>query len=83
MLGDSYVALGRTEDARSAYQRAMAEQSGAATVDQGFVGLKLLDLPMPGVSASVEADIPDEQLPTNEAPAEEVPETEAVTEEGE
>ncbi|MDX1509304.1 MAG: tetratricopeptide repeat protein, partial [Woeseiaceae bacterium] len=67
-LGDAYVALDRVEDARAAYQRAMAEQAGAATVDQGFVGLKLLDLPLPEVSASVEADIPDDQLPTNEAP---------------
>ena len=82
-LGDAYVALGRVEDARSAYQRAMAEQAGAATVDQGFVGLKLLDLPLPEASASVEADIPDEQLPTNEAPADEEPGSDAAAEEGE
>lgn len=44
-LGDAYVALGRISDAREAYQRALGESGGGATVHQQFVQLKLLDLP--------------------------------------
>jgi len=44
ILGDAYVALNRGADARDAYQRALAESGGGATVDQQFVQLKLLDL---------------------------------------
>ncbi len=46
VLGDAYVALGRTGDARAAYQRALAESGGRATVNQQFVQLKLMDLPI-------------------------------------
>lgn len=46
VLGDAYVALDRGADARDAYQRALAESGGGATVDQQFVQLKLLDLPL-------------------------------------
>ena len=46
VLGDAYVALDRGADARDAYQRALAESGGGATVDQQFVQLKLLDLPI-------------------------------------
>ena len=41
--GDAYVALGRFEEARTAYQAAMMEQ--LPVVDQALVQLKLLDLP--------------------------------------
>lgn len=54
VLGDAYVALDRTADARGAYQRALAEAGGGATVDQQFVQLKLLDLPIE--SFAVEED---------------------------
>jgi predicted negative regulator of RcsB-dependent stress response len=43
--GDAYVALGRIEAARDAYQRALIESAAGPTVDQNFVQLKLLDLP--------------------------------------
>lgn len=46
VLGDAYFALDRVVDARAAYQRALAETGGGATVDQQFVQLKLLDLPL-------------------------------------
>jgi predicted negative regulator of RcsB-dependent stress response len=46
ILGDAYVALDRGVDARDAYQRALAESGSSATVDQQFVQLKLLDLPV-------------------------------------
>jgi len=46
VLGDAYVALDRGADARDAYQRALAESGAGATVDQQFVQLKLLDLPI-------------------------------------
>lgn len=44
--GDAYTALDRFAEARVAYQVALAESGGAATVDQSFVQLKLLDLPI-------------------------------------
>ncbi len=46
ILGDAYHALDRAADARAAYQRALAETGAGATVDQQFVQLKLLDLPV-------------------------------------
>lgn len=42
-LGDAYAAVGRYEEARASYQAALGEAQ--PTVDQGFVQLKLLDLP--------------------------------------
>lgn len=53
-LGDAYVELGRFEDAREAYQRALGESSQAATVDQNFVQLKLLDLPLEATPMAAE-----------------------------
>lgn len=46
VLGDAYVALGRFDDARAAYQRALSEPNQGSTVDRQFVQLKLLDLPL-------------------------------------
>lgn len=43
--GDAYVALEQIENARAAYQRALAEAGQSATINQEFVQLKLLDLP--------------------------------------
>lgn len=53
-LGDAYVALGQYEDARGAYQLALGESSQSATVDQSFVQLKLLDLPLATASLAAE-----------------------------
>jgi predicted negative regulator of RcsB-dependent stress response len=47
VLGDAYVALGRTSDARDAYERALLDNGQGSTVDPNFVQLKLLDLPEP------------------------------------
>ena len=59
VLGDAYVALDRISDARAAYQRALAESGGGATVDQAFVQLKLLDLP-------IESFVVDEEIAVDE-----------------
>jgi predicted negative regulator of RcsB-dependent stress response len=64
ILGDAYVALGRTDDAREAYQRALGESRQAATVDQQFVQLKLLDLPLASFAEDGGSDAeaaPDEE----------------------
>jgi predicted negative regulator of RcsB-dependent stress response len=57
--GDAYVALGRFEEARTAYQAAMMEQ--LPVVDRALVQLKLLDLP----EENPEVTVP---LPGSEAP---------------
>ena len=41
--GDAFVALGRYDEARAAYQAALEEAQ--PTVDQGLIQLKLMDLP--------------------------------------
>lgn len=46
IMGDAYVVMGQTANAREAYQRALAESGNAATVNQQFVQFKLLDLPV-------------------------------------
>lgn len=59
--GDAYAALGRYEEAREAYQAALGEAQ--PTVDQGFVQLKLMDLPeTTGEAAAAEpVDLPEEE----------------------
>lgn len=52
--GDAFVALERYDEARSAYQAALAAPNAAQTLDQGYVRLKLLDLP-----ESEPAEMPD------------------------
>ncbi|HNP37265.1 MAG TPA: tetratricopeptide repeat protein [Woeseiaceae bacterium] len=49
---DAYVALDRPDEARSAYERALSEPSQQATINQAFVQLKLLDLPLQETAAS-------------------------------
>ena len=56
-LGDAYVALGRYEEARTAYQAALGETQ--PTVDQGLIQLKLLDLPQSAGEAADEAPAED------------------------
>jgi len=68
VLGDAYVALDRISDARAAYQRALAESGGGATVDQQFVQLKLLDLPIESFVVGEEAAV-DEELSIDEKTA--------------
>ena len=46
--GDAFVALGRYDEARAAYQAALDEAQ--PTVDQGLIQLKLMDLPDEGAS---------------------------------
>lgn len=50
--GDAYVALGRYDEARTAYQAALGEAQ--PTVDQGLIQLKLLDLPAESGAAAEE-----------------------------
>jgi predicted negative regulator of RcsB-dependent stress response len=57
ILGDAYIALGRTSDAREAYQRALGEAGSGATVNQQFVQLKLLDLPQASFAAPVDVEV--------------------------
>ena len=77
ILGDAYVALGRNGDARTAYQRALGEAGGAATVNQQFVQLKLLDLPQASFAAPADEEVDepettiDEDIDVLETPDEE------------
>ena len=57
--GDAYVALGRFNEARSAYEAALMEQM--PVVDQALVQLKLLDLPEDDAQVSV--PLPGEPAP--------------------
>ena len=54
--GDAYTQLEDVEAARAAYQDALAQPNAAQTIDQGYVRLKLLDLPPPAVAATDLAD---------------------------
>jgi predicted negative regulator of RcsB-dependent stress response len=65
VLGDAYAALDRVADARDAYQRALAESGGGATVDQQFVQLKLLDLPIENFAVAEDVTV-DEDIVTDE-----------------
>ena len=56
-LGDAYVALGRYDEARAAYQAALGEAQ--PTVDQGLIQLKLLDIPQEAAEAAA-AEMPGE-----------------------
>mgnify|MGYP001812902551 FL=1 len=62
LLGDAYEALGRPEDARTAYQAVILDPLSQATVDQQFVQWKTLDLPESG-------DAADETQPAEEPAA--------------
>ena len=67
ILGDAYVALGRDRDAREAYQRALGESGGGATVNQQFVQLKLLDLPQDSFATPADEEIDAVETPPDEA----------------
>ncbi len=51
LLGDAYEALGRPDDARTAYQAVILDPLSQATVDQQLVQWKTLDLPDGGDAA--------------------------------
>ncbi len=73
LLGDAYQALGRTADARAAYQAVMLDPMAQATVDQQFVQWKSLDLPDDAAVTDADQPAPDAAAPTDtvteEAPA--------------
>lgn len=73
LLGDAYQALGRTADARAAYQAVMLDPMAQATVDQQFVQWKSLDLPDDAAATDADQPAPDAAAPTDavteEAPA--------------
>lgn len=55
--GDAYAELNRYDEAREAYQRALSEPNQAATIDQSFVQLKLLDLPIRTMADGTPTDV--------------------------
>ena len=68
LLGDAYEALGRPEDARTAYQAVILDPLSQATVDQQFVQWKTLDLPESGDAADA-AQPADEPAAADESAA--------------
>ena len=76
VLGDAYYALGRIEDAQSAYQRVLMDPLSQGTVDQRLVQWKVLDLPEIAAEEAVEDTI-DQAI--EDAPGESTPEEAAET----
>ena len=62
-LGDAYVALGRSDDARDAYTLALADNPNAPTVNRTLVQMKINDLLRAQASAAAEspADVSKEE----------------------
>ena len=83
ILGDAYFALDRAADARAAYQRALAETGGGATVDQRFVQLKLLDLPVDTFAGPSELNVDAEEQPETDVQPELQPDAQPDTAETE
>jgi len=79
ILGDAYVALDREADARAAYQRALAETGGGATVNQQFVQLKLLDLQIDTIDTQGGSATDTEAQPAADSADTEMDGTVAVT----
>jgi len=67
VLGDAYHALGRIEDAQSAYQRVLMDPLSQGTVDQRLVQWKVLDLPEVVAEETVEETV---EPATEDAPGE-------------
>ncbi len=57
LLGDAYFALGRLEEARDAYRRALADPAPNPTIDRAFVQMKLVDIPEVVVAKIAETDL--------------------------
>lgn len=75
-LGDAYVALGRSDDARDAYTLALADEPNAPTVNRALVQMKINDLPRADAKVSAESppEVPDVEASGQET---EAPEDEA------
>lgn len=56
--GDAYAALGRVADAAAAYGRAVADNSGEATVNRSLIQMKIVDLPDEAAAIRQDADLP-------------------------
>ena len=67
LLGDAYEALGRTEDARTAYQAVMLDPLSQATVDQQLVQWKTLDLQETGEETDATEPAVEEPAAADEA----------------
>ncbi|MDJ0749964.1 MAG: tetratricopeptide repeat protein [Woeseiaceae bacterium] len=90
LLGDAYHALGRIEDAQSAYQTVLLDPTAQGTIDRQLVQWKALDLPevtMPDEPASEEpaageldVEEPDVEQSAVEEPVADEPEVEAPVE---
>ena len=72
LLGDAYHALGRIEDAQTAYQAVLLDPMSQATVDQQLVQWKALDLPETDTAGPAVDDTPVDDTP-EEAAAETSP----------
>jgi len=56
LMGDAYASLGRVADARSAYERAMADNPVEPTVNRALIQMKLVDLPDEATADETAAD---------------------------
>lgn len=86
VLGDAYHALGRIEEAQTAYQRVLMDPLSQGTVDQRLVQWKVLDLPEVAAPETGEeaSDETVEQAPEQaDAPTEPAAEEAATTESSE
>ena len=82
LLGDAYAELGRTDEARAAYEAVLLDPMSQATVDQQLVQWKLLDLAEPAAAEASPVDEPMVDEPIAEEPsAEELPAEEPSAEE--
>ena len=67
ILGDAYLALGRTADAQAAYQAVLMDPLSQGTVDQQLVQWKALDLPEVSVEEPPAAEpVSDDVVETSE-----------------
>lgn len=75
LLGDAYHALGRIEDAQTAYQAVLLDPMSQATVDQQLVQWKALDLPEEDAAGPAADDTPSGDMPADDMPEEAAEET--------
>ncbi len=83
--GDAYALLENYTEARAAYEDALQQPNASQTIDQGYVRLKLLDLPPPAVASADTTeratDTPEEATDTPEPATDTTEETTDTTEE--
>ena len=70
LLGDAYHALGRIDDAQSAYQAVLLDPVAQGTVDRQLVQWKALDLPEVQAAAEPASDDPVVEEPAAKEPVE-------------